>query len=109
MSTHPSRPTYDELLATLANRRRRAALRHLREQGATPLDDLAVRLREAIGGPGPADGADALVTTLHHHHLPSLERVGLVEYDPTKRTVRPTIDDPRVSEVLAITFHEDRP
>jgi predicted transcriptional regulator len=34
--------------------------------------------------------AERLRPTLYHHHLPKLDDIGLVEFDPDEKTVTPT-------------------
>jgi hypothetical protein len=81
----------DELLRLVSDRRRRAVLNHLRENG-----DGAVTVDELVDGI-PADGfgsadertARARVELqLRHVHLPKLDAAGIVEYDAGSATVR---------------------
>lgn len=44
---------------------------------------------------------DRIEVVLHHHHLPLLADVGVVDYDPDEHTVRPSETIERVSEQVA--------
>lgn len=68
----------DELLRVLSGARRRVVLRALLTRGGeTTLDDLAADLAES------ADLSESRVRIdLHHNHLPKLQDVDVVEYDP---------------------------
>lgn len=65
----------DELLATLAHRRRRRALRRLRERGE-PVETAAL-----AGTLATDEDGTAVLTELVHRHLPKLADVGLVRWD----------------------------
>ena len=75
----------DELLATLADARRRAVLAYLRD---SPDDVATVRTltddidKEAHGG------KELTAVRLVHSHLPRLDEAGLVEFDERSLTVR---------------------
>lgn len=75
----------DELLRVVSDRRRRAVLNHLRENG-----DGAVTVDELVDGI-PADERTARARVelqLRHVHLPKLDAAGIVEYDAGSATVR---------------------
>lgn len=88
-ASHPER--IDDLLDAVSERRRRSILRHLAENGDTPVpvEELVAAIPD--GGTGPTSGADEV--TLHHTTLPKLAELGLLEYDPDSRTVRARVDD----------------
>ncbi|PSP78117.1 hypothetical protein BRC81_08725 [Halobacteriales archaeon QS_1_68_20] len=78
----------------LSERERQYAVHYLAENDVATLGELAEpiatlgELAEPIAGrddvPGDAEG---IATALHHGHLPKLDAVGLVDYDPGSRTV----------------------
>lgn len=69
---------------------RRSLLRVLRETGPTTVERAASRLADGAGRPdGARAGGDRLDVALHHVHLPKMAAAGVVEYDPTSRTVAP--------------------
>lgn len=81
-----------ELLALLANERRRQLLAVLEESEA-PVDceTLARRVAEReseLDRPSPRH-SDRVAITLWHNHLPKLDEAGLVRFDPDRRTVTP--------------------
>lgn len=74
-------------------------------------DDLVVTLEEltrAVADAEPAANGTTvaevddrhIATTLHHVHLPKLDHVGVLEYDPDRRTVRTDSGLPAVLELL---------
>ena len=84
----------DVLYSTLSHPHRRIVLRYLlRHPGSVPVDDLAaeIDLVEAdapVGSPALSVGNCASLVSLHHVHLPKLLDAGLVELEPTTRSVR---------------------
>ena len=83
----------DELLSALADRTRRAVIRHFHRSGerTATVDELAVRLSEGDATSDPT----RTKRTLHHVSLPKLADAGIVEYDPAAGTVRYRGDDLR--------------
>lgn len=79
-----------DVFALLGKRRRRLALRILRES-ASPLR--AMEIARYIGEreyESPAtDAVNTVYVSLHHNHLPQLDEAGAVAYDRTEGTVRP--------------------
>jgi len=80
--------TTDELLELVAHERRRAVLDRLIESddGTASVAELADVIAGRAGSSDP-DRFRAEVK-LHHHHLPQLERAGVVEYESGSVTVR---------------------
>ncbi len=81
--------TNDDLFLALGNQVRRIVLFHLRQQGAATLSDLVDVTRE-YADPHAEVGADdpgRVAASLAEHHLPLLERLGLVVYDRLHDTV----------------------
>lgn len=80
---------WDEVLASLAHRRRRIALSVLVAwEGPMTRADLAREIATVEGDDGADDGAvEDLRVSLHHGHLPKLDRAGLVAYDADDGTV----------------------
>lgn len=98
MPQHHGHPSTDAVLELLADRRRRAALRHLStSDGEVDLDDV-------IGALAPDDPTDLRVA-LHHHHLPRLDDAGVVTYDAAAGTVE-YHPDRRVESLLAFVAEE---
>lgn len=77
-------PSTNEMFDALSAAQRRYVLHYLAGNGVVTLGELAEWVAER-------DAADAERTAiaLHHGHLPKLTDVGLVEYDPSTRTVEP--------------------
>lgn len=72
-----------EVLAALADRRRRYALYYLRECGGANVDAVAERVVALERERTDADPTvEQVRTMLHHVHLPALRAAALVEYDP---------------------------
>jgi len=74
----------DATLSALADGRRRTALAQLlTARGRTPVDVLATRVAAVEAGVSPVDvDADRhgdVAVDLHHHHLPKLDDVGLLD------------------------------
>ena len=87
-----SRPFIDEVFAVLADWRRREVSRFFIETDAetASVDDLALLVAGCrpgdAEGPSPAHGD--LVAALEERHLPRLDAVGVIDYDPRSGTVR---------------------
>lgn len=89
----------DETLEALADERRRLALDCLPSRGETAaLTDLTRRV--AVGeAEAPVDAVseeriERVKRSLYHVHLPRLDDVGLVAFDPEERTVERTDESP---------------
>jgi len=75
----------------LRNDRRRLALEALRENGGSAdVSDLAeiVAAREVGTDPAPRDKRQSVYVSLHQTHLPKLDSLEVVSYDPNDRNVR---------------------
>lgn len=82
--------SWDDPTTVSQYERRQAALAALREMGGeTTMTDLAAKVAAyEVDDDAPAAGdIDDIGVALHHHHLPTLEDAGLVEYDPASETV----------------------
>lgn len=78
----------------LANYRRRQTIAVLAEQdGAISLDELARRIDEHETGEVESAGSEDAVIGLHHIHLPKLDDIGLVDYDPESNNVEPHLEE----------------
>jgi hypothetical protein len=80
-----------ELLAQPGNRYTLAYL--IRAEGTVPYDDLVEYVVDTGGTPSglpTADFRNQVATQLVHSNLPKLDDAGLIEYDKSDRTVRPT-------------------
>lgn len=82
-----------DIFALLSKRRRRLALRIIRES-STPLsvNRLAERVAKREFGDPSAEELRAISLTLHHNHLPRLEADDVVQYDEIEGTVRPGVN-----------------
>jgi DNA-binding transcriptional ArsR family regulator len=92
-----------ELFEALSNDRRRAALSVLAEEGGS-LDVSTLARRVATREAGAAASASGERTervhvSLYHVHLPKLEALGLIAYDPDRELVESLADD-RVEALL---------
>ncbi|MFC7215463.1 hypothetical protein ACFQO4_15405 [Saliphagus sp. GCM10025334] len=77
----------------LADDRRRLVLDILAGT-TTPVDleELAAGIATREDGVDAPDegGADRVATTLHHHHLPKMADMHVLEYDPETNVIRPS-------------------
>lgn len=90
-------PPEEELYAALSDDRRRRTLAYLVEtRAAATLDELITAIAAAEDRRPPTQLSSSTTRTvgiaLHHVHLPKLDEVGLVEYDPDDRVVSLTVD-----------------
>lgn len=76
-------------LAAIADPFRLLVMEYLAEHERTTLDELSTYLTDVDD---PAVDADprSIRVRLHHHHLPHLEELGFVDYDPGERVVEST-------------------
>lgn len=100
----PDDSPFDDLRDVLSDPYGRAAVSYLYQtKGTVGLDDLARGVVGLLEDRDPADVSRESVrrvrTWLHHGHLPTLERFGIVDYDPDADEVRLFQYDP-TSEVL---------
>ncbi|MFC7139038.1 hypothetical protein ACFQMA_04195 [Halosimplex aquaticum] len=84
----------NELFELLSQPGNRYALAYLaRTEGAVPYDDLVEYVVDTGGTPdglSTADFRNQVATRLVHSNLPKLDDAGLIDYDKSDRTVRPT-------------------
>jgi len=88
-----------EIHDVLRNDRRRLALEALREQdGRSTVRDLSERIATQETGeePPPQDKRQSVYVSLHQTHLPKLDELAIVEYNPDEKDV--TLTD-RIQEV----------
>ncbi len=79
-----------EVYQVLSNARRREALAELWTQSeAFPLRELSERIAATESGERPAPRAhrESVYNTLHQTHLPKMDDLGLVVYDPDRKLV----------------------
>lgn len=84
--------TVAERCELLAAERRRLALDVIADRtGPLELADLAAAVARREDGLDAADADDRrrVRTSLHHRHLPMMDDLGLVEYDPDANLVEP--------------------
>ena len=91
----------------LADGQRRVALSHLREQGPTTIDDLSERLADRDGS--ATDDHRRVRTALSNHHIPLMQRAGLVEYDEAGETLAMESVSAEVDDLLAVSLDVDAP
>ncbi|QLH79704.1 hypothetical protein HZS55_21465 [Halosimplex rubrum] len=75
----------DKRYDLLAAERRRTVLAVLTERGgATPtgLDELVTAVAAREGDEASAEAAERLAVSLHHVHLPRMDDLGVLDYDP---------------------------
>jgi hypothetical protein len=80
-----------EVYHVLSNARRREALAELWTQPeALSLRELSERVAATESGQSPAPRAlrESVYNALHQTHLPKMDELGLVEYDPDRKLVR---------------------
>ena len=94
----------------LANRHRRVLLYKLRDRELTTVEELASTLAAEFYGPpgGRGRGRDEAATELHHHHLPKLDELSVVDYDARSGMVRVRELPPELEALLAVTERFDR-
>lgn len=94
-------PTHslESIYETLQNRRRRLVLHYLRDapDGVAQVGAVKERVHEWEAGGSRTAGIDsddgALVTALHHVHLPMLAERGIIDFDWRTKTIRYRPDD----------------
>lgn len=91
------------LTRVLDDDRRRFVVRYLssRDDGVD-VASLAAKLQSVLRfeADGDAPGVDTLRVSLHHVHLPMLDRADLCSYDASARRATPTAMDPPVANRL---------
>ncbi|SNZ12377.1 Diguanylate Cyclase and Two-component system sensory domain-containing protein [Natronoarchaeum philippinense] len=100
----PGRAT-ESVLAALTEPRRQYVLYYLRERERADLATLSWVVAGWLGADsdaGVTSGADhdRLELELHHNHLPHLDDIGLIEYDPNTHDVRLTQPTELVADLL---------
>ncbi|QZP37572.1 DUF7344 domain-containing protein [Halobaculum magnesiiphilum] len=96
----------DALYRGLASTQRRRLLAILQDEGpdGTSVDELATLLcgweATETGAMATQSERDRLLVALTHVHLPQLDTIELVEYDPASGTVAPRPLDPEVEELV---------
>lgn len=99
----------DEVLSALAHDYRRIILTVLEGEAASmSRSELGRELRRRV--PAPAEHAvpavETVTTTLHHVHLPKLDDLGLIDFDPERgRTTY--VGHPALDEVFTIIYGRD--
>ena len=86
----PSELSASEIHDVLRNDRRRLVLERLRTaQDAETVSDLAEHIGgvEAGESPPPRNVRQSVYVSLHQTHLPKLDDLGIVDYDPDGKTV----------------------
>lgn len=84
--------TESERHALLAVEERRLALDALSERAsAVDLEELAVEVATRRDGPSAArrDDVEQLTTALHHAHLPRMDDLDVLDYDPETNVANP--------------------
>jgi hypothetical protein len=84
--------SFDAICDLVSDERRRAVISSLRSRSESiPLSALATdviaRERDASLDSVSAEESERVGVSLHHRHLPKLDRFGVVAYDPRRRTV----------------------
>lgn len=104
----------DDAYGVLSNQRRRAVTRYLLDHdGAVALGELAEAVsawehgveRSALTG----DQRQRLYVPLHQTHLPKMEDARLVEYDRSRKVVRPGAALPAVRGLVGPSLREEAP
>lgn len=103
----------DDVVATLANRRRRYALYHLREEEILDIDALA-RQVVAWEADRPAaavseDDVEKVLLEFQHSHLAMLRDAGCIEYDERTEVVRYREPPATLVELLDVLEDAERP
>lgn len=99
------RPPRDLVSWILADGQRRVALSHLREQGQTTLDELSEYLVDHAGSAN--DDPRRVRTSFSNHHIPMMQRAGLVEYDETGETLSMDSVPVEVDDLLSTALDAD--
>ena len=79
-----------EIHDLLRNERRQQVIKHMQQTvGSTTLRELAVAIAEKETGesPPPKNIRDSVYNSLHQTHLPKLDRQGVIDYHPERKTV----------------------
>jgi len=97
-----------EIYRVLSNARRREALAVLwGERETTSLRDLSEAIAATESGEQPAPRAlrESVYNALHQTHLPTLDALGLVTYDPVRKTVSATPAAGQLGRYMDVTTH----
>lgn len=113
------KPSIDELFDILSDSRRRQILSILMDHGEElTLSQLADKVASRDSGPPrnevpkekhqvrsevPEDSSNRLTTSLHHVDIPKMDQVGLVEFDPDRKTIRATENATQIEQILALS------
>lgn len=101
LSNGDRRQRFDEILAALADTRRRYVLYYLRSEKRGSVTDVArqiVAWEEAHPSEdAPDELLEDLILTLHHAHLPKLRKAALIEYDERSKQLV-FCDPPKLAE-----------
>jgi len=91
----PRADRVDEVLALLADARRRRVLYELRDRSddVATLDELVDALLPEEDGAADDPAHERVAASLCHHHLPKLADAGVVQYDERSGVVRYEKDD----------------
>lgn len=92
---------FDVLFEVLSNRYRRLVLHRLEEDETVGVDELAREVDVFVDADPPR-----ITTRLHHVHLPKMDRIGILDYDPRTKTVR-YYGNRLIEEALEHTPSED--
>lgn len=102
-------PPVDAVLQALADPQRRVVLRELAEESCSEIsvDALEEVVAHELEGPPPEiRSTSEIAIQLRHVHLPTLDEVGLCEYDADREFVKYNPDE--FAETL-LEFIEERP
>lgn len=106
--------TTDELFTTLSNRRRRYVLHYMKQHtDAVPMRDISEQLAAWENGveAGTVNPRQRkrIYTALHQTHLPKMDRLGIVDYDRNRGTVRITDSLDQFDIYFGLTHERDLP
>ena len=99
-----------EIHDVLRNDRRRLVLARLRATGALEtVSDLAEHIGgvEAGESPPPRNVRQSVYVSLHQTHLPKLDELGIVDYDPNEKTVERAANADEVEAYLGGDSDDD--
>lgn len=82
--------TETEQYRLLTEEQRRLALEVLADRDGGPIElaDLAAAIAERERGAADEAAVERVAVTLHHNHLPRMDALGVLDYDPASRLVR---------------------
>jgi hypothetical protein len=102
--------TESDIFVLLANRRRRLALRVLRESSTPlPAGELSDRIAKREYEEPTVNDRRSIYLSLYHDHLPRLDEAGVAVYDEDEGSVAPGLNFDSITRALREVNRQDLP